>query len=136
MNMETLQRISYLFKEQRHLRGKILIRKREKSPFIFFVKKGEVEVRFPYTEYDISVRIEKNGEESVKKEGLNKEHNYFFAKINAGGYFNLSSSLLNKFSIFEFVVSSTKADLLLLSTEDLLSQAKKSEDLFFALESH
>jgi hypothetical protein len=82
------------------------------------------------------MREEKSSAEEVKAEGLDQEHNYFFAKINAGGYFNLSSSLLNKFSIFEFVVSSPKADLLLLSVEDLQSQSRKSEDLFFALESH
>ncbi len=49
MNSETLQRISYLFREQRHIKGKVLIRKRERSPYIFFIKKGEVEVRFPYS---------------------------------------------------------------------------------------
>lgn len=49
----TLHKITFLFKEERHLRGTVLIRKRERTDKIFFVKKGNVEVRLPYTDYDV-----------------------------------------------------------------------------------
>jgi CRP-like cAMP-binding protein len=47
-----------LFKEQRHLKGKVLIRQREKSDNVFFIKKGEIEVKFVYSDYDINRKIE------------------------------------------------------------------------------
>jgi hypothetical protein len=53
LGSQTLQKISYLFKQERHLRGKVLIRKRERSDLIYFVLNGEIEVQFPYTAYDI-----------------------------------------------------------------------------------
>lgn len=59
-----------------------------------------------------------------------------FAKIEAGGYFNLSSALLKKFSLFEFRVHSDTANLYVLDGRDLISQSKKSEDLYYALQSH
>lgn len=121
LNSETLLRISYLFKEQRHLRGKVLIRQREKCESIFFIKKGEVEVRFVYSEYDINRKVElgKVTKEELESQGLDKPQVFKFARINAGGYFNLSSALLNKFSLFEFSVCTPKADLLILSADDL-----------------
>ncbi len=62
-----------------------------------------------------------------------QEKTIYFAKINAGGYFNLSSAMLKKFSMFEFVISSKKADMLILNAADLVLQSRKSEDLYFAL---
>jgi hypothetical protein len=32
--------------------GQTLIRKRERNDHIYFIKKGEVEVRFPFSQYD------------------------------------------------------------------------------------
>lgn len=113
----TLQKISYLFKQERHLKGKVLIRKRERSDYIFFVLKGEVEVRFPYTAYDIEAANASPGGNNFP----DVEENIFeFARINEGGYFNLSSALLKKFSIFEFSVSSKRADLIILNAADLV----------------
>ena len=52
LQTETLRKLSYLFKQERRMRGQVLIRKRERNDLIYFVKSGEVEVRFPYTAYD------------------------------------------------------------------------------------
>ena len=38
--------------------------------------------------------------------------------------------------MFEFVVLSAKAEMLILNAADLVLQSKKSEDLYFALQSH
>jgi hypothetical protein len=43
---------------------------------------------------------------------------------------------LKKFSLFEFVVSSKKVDLLILNAADLVLLSKKCEDLYYALETH
>ncbi len=55
LNPNTLQKITYLFKQERHIKGTVLIRKRERADQIFFIKKGEVEVKFRYTNYDSQV---------------------------------------------------------------------------------
>eukprot|EP00347_Sterkiella_histriomuscorum_P014633 403360135 len=148
LNKATLQKISYLFKQERRMKGQVLIRKRERTDQIFFVKSGEVEVRFPFSVYDAQTTqtnfqpnqdsFENPAYADVSQHESKKleDEVIYFAKINEGGYFNLSSALLKKFSLFEFVVSSKKCDLLILNASDLVAQSKKCEDLYFALESH
>jgi CRP-like cAMP-binding protein len=115
---KTLRSISYLFKSERHTKGRIILRKRERSDFSFFVKSGEI---------DIIVRSDIKG---------NEECNMHFMKINKGGYFNLSNSILKKFSLFDFEVSSDSAELLILNAADLALLSKKNEEIYIALKSH
>jgi hypothetical protein len=143
LNVKTMRKIGYLFKEEHHLKGSVVIRKRERSNLIFFIKKGTVEIRFPVT-----IPEPEEGEEPtepipdevkdplMKLGGEGKEDYYLFSNINSGGYFNLSSALLEKFSLFEFVVSSETADFFILNAADLVLLSKKSEDIFFALQNH
>ena len=74
----------------------------------------------------------KNASDGPKFEGIEPQ-TFEFARINEGGYFNLSSALLKKFSLFEFAVLSKKAELLILNSADLVLQSRKSEDLYYAL---
>lgn len=101
--------MAYLFKQERHLLGKVLIRKRERSDLIYFVLKGEIDVRFPHTQYDLDAETQhmnddekaRHAEEHQGEDNI-EANDFLFARIKEGGYFNLSSALLKKFSIFEF----------------------------------
>jgi hypothetical protein len=43
---------------------------------------------------------------------------------------------LKKFSLFEFTVSSKRAEILVLNASDLVDLSNNSEDLYFALKFH
>jgi CRP-like cAMP-binding protein len=102
------------------LKNRIIIRKRERSDLIYFVKKGEIKVVFP-------TEMEDQPEQSTQ---------ILFTTINKGGYFNLSNAILKKFSLFEFIVASESAELYILNAADLALMSKTNQELYLALKSH
>ncbi|CDW87544.1 voltage-gated ion channel superfamily [Stylonychia lemnae] len=140
LSNDTLNKISHLFHQESRMSGQTLIRKRERHDLIYFIRKGEVEVRFPYSMYDAALSTNMYHQFintiDTNKDAQIQDENIYFGRINEGGYFNLSSALLKKFSLFEFIVSSKKVDLLILNAADLVFLSKKCEDLYYALETH
>jgi hypothetical protein len=90
--------------------GRVILRKREINNNMFFVKKGVVEVKFRKT----------FNEEEPENEEITE-----FIKLPKGSFFNISNAFLKKFSLFEFVVASDYADLLILNAPDAVLLAKK-----------